>query len=305
MKHAGITPVMITGDNRRTADAVAGQVGVERVLAEVLPDDKADEIRRLQREGQRVAMVGDGINDAPALTQADVGFAIGAGTDIAVESADIVIMSDRLGAVMDAREIGVRSYRRTKQNLALAFVFNGIGVPTATTGLVHPIWAMVAMVASVTTVLVNSFRGRLLHRLRGASAGSPEAQIEQQHVREHDHGGLEPPEEVEHAYEAPAAERPRQAPEHAEQRVIDVERARHGEGAHTLQLKVPTHCHNCAQRVETRVGALRGVQGVRADHEHDQVTVEHTTEVFEGQIRAKLHDMGFDVEGHADEEASA
>jgi P-type E1-E2 ATPase len=166
MTDAGITPVMITGDNQRTADAVASRVGIHNVLAEVLSGEKADEVRRLQQSGQRVAMVGDGINDAPALTQSDVGFAIGAGTDIAIESADIVIMSERLAAVMDAHEIGIRSYRRTKQNLVVAFAFNGIGVPAATTGFVHPVWAMIAMIASVSAVLINSFRGRMLRGLR-------------------------------------------------------------------------------------------------------------------------------------------
>jgi len=161
MKAAGLRPVMITGDNERTARAVAAEVGIEEVLAHVLPDEKARRVRELQKAGQRVAMVGDGINDAPALTQADVGIAIGAGTDIAIESADVVIMGDRLGAVMDAYEIGRSSYAKTKQNLTLAFAFNGIGVPLAATGLVHPVWAMVAMVASVSTVLANSFGGRL------------------------------------------------------------------------------------------------------------------------------------------------
>ncbi|MDK1017700.1 MAG: HAD-IC family P-type ATPase, partial [Actinomycetota bacterium] len=159
---AGITPVMLSGDNRRTAHSVATQVGIDEVFAEILPDEKAAEIRRLQEGGTRVMMVGDGINDAPALTQADIGVAIGAGTDIAIDSADIVIMSDRLGSVMDAHEIGVSSYRKTKQNLALAFSFNGVGVVAAVTGLVSPVWAMIAMISSVTAVLANSFGGRLL-----------------------------------------------------------------------------------------------------------------------------------------------
>ncbi len=162
IKDAGITPVMLSGDNRRTAHSVAAQVGIDEVFAEILPDDKAAEIRRLQQDDTRVMMVGDGINDAPALTQADIGVAIGAGTDIAIDSADIVIMSDRLGSVMDAHEIGVSSYRKTKQNLALAFSFNGIGVVAAVTGLVSPVWAMIAMISSVTAVLANSFGGRLL-----------------------------------------------------------------------------------------------------------------------------------------------
>ncbi|MDK1039420.1 MAG: cation-translocating P-type ATPase [Actinomycetota bacterium] len=162
IKDAGITPVMLSGDNRRTAHSVATQVGIDEVFAEILPDEKAAEIRRLQEGGTRVMMVGDGINDAPALTQADIGVAIGAGTDIAIDSADIVIMSDRLGSVMDAHEIGVSSYRKTKQNLALAFSFNGVGVVAAVTGLVSPVWAMIAMISSVTAVLANSFGGRLL-----------------------------------------------------------------------------------------------------------------------------------------------
>ena len=162
MNDAGITPVMITGDNERTAHAVAKEVGIERVMADVLPDEKREEIEQLQDEGHRVAMVGDGINDAPALTQADIGIAIGAGTDIAIESADIVLMGERLGGVMDAYEIGEESYRKTRQNLITAFSFNGIGVAAATTGLVHPIWAMIAMVLSVSAVLANSFAGQVL-----------------------------------------------------------------------------------------------------------------------------------------------
>jgi len=166
LREAGLEPVMLTGDNRRTAEAVARRLGIGEYHAEVLPAQKAEKIRALQRDGTRVAMVGDGINDAPALMQADVGIAIGAGTDIAIESADVVLVGERLTAVADAIDIGRASYRKTVQNLALAFSFNGIGVPLATTGLVHPVWAMIAMAASVTAVLTNSFAGRLLPRRR-------------------------------------------------------------------------------------------------------------------------------------------
>ncbi|MFQ5914789.1 MAG: heavy metal translocating P-type ATPase, partial [Nitrospinota bacterium] len=164
MKEAGLEPVMITGDNWRTAKAVAAQVGISEVMAEVLPEQKAEKVRELQRQGYRVVMVGDGINDAPALMQADVGIAIGAGTDIAIESADVVLVGDRLGGVVDAYYIGKSSFRKTVQNVALAFAFNGIGVPAAVTGLVHPVTAMIAMAASVSTVLLNSFAGKLTPR---------------------------------------------------------------------------------------------------------------------------------------------
>ena len=153
----GYRLLMLTGDAEPTARAVAQQVGIEEVKARVRPEDKAACIRELQQEGRRVAMVGDGINDAPALTQADVGIAMGTGTDIAIESADVVVMGHRLQALLDVFQLGQEAYRRTRQNLALAFSFNGIGVPLAVTGWVQPVWAMVAMVASVTTVLLNAF----------------------------------------------------------------------------------------------------------------------------------------------------
>lgn len=159
MKRQGITPVLMTGDNRRAAERVAHELGIDDVRAEVLPKDKAETVRDLQRHG-RVAMVGDGINDAPALTQADVGIAMGSGTDVAIESADIVIVGNRLDAVLMARDIGRRSYRRTQLNVVFAFLFNAIGVPIAATGLLYPIWAMVVMVVSVTAVLANSMWGR-------------------------------------------------------------------------------------------------------------------------------------------------
>lgn len=182
MKAAGLRPIMLTGDNERTARAVAAAVGIEEVLAEVLPHEKAEKIRELQAQGYRVVMVGDGINDAPALMQADVGIAIGAGTDIAIESADVILIGDRLGGVVDAYHIARASYRKTVQNLVLAFAFNGVGVPLATTGLVHPVWAMVAMVLSVSTVLANSFGGRLIPRSKGTEQATPDVQRLELHV---------------------------------------------------------------------------------------------------------------------------
>ena len=159
MRAAGVRPVLVTGDNRRAAERVASELGIDEVHAGALPDEKADVVRALQRRG-RVAMVGDGINDAPSLMQADVGVAMGAGTDIAIESADVVVVGNRLASVMTARQISRHSYRKTKQNVTLAFLFNGIGIPLATTGLVYPVWAMVAMALSVTGIFANSLWGR-------------------------------------------------------------------------------------------------------------------------------------------------
>ncbi|MBA7618578.1 Copper-exporting P-type ATPase [subsurface metagenome] len=158
LRKAGLKPILVTGDNKRAAQWVARELGIEEVHASVLPQEKAAIVRGLQSDAQ-VAMVGDGINDAPALMQADVGIAMGGGTDIAIESADIIIISNRLEALPIAREISRRSYGKMVQNVTLAFLFNGIGIPVAATGLIYPVWAMVAMAVSVTAIFVNSLWG--------------------------------------------------------------------------------------------------------------------------------------------------
>ena len=156
----GFETLIISGDNLRVTRTIAKKLGIKEILAEVLPQEKALKIRELQARGERVAMVGDGINDAPALMQADIGIAIGAGTDIAIESADIILVTDDLKKILDAYHIGKSSYYKTLQNIILAFGFNAIGIGTAITGILHPIWAMIAMVLSVSTVLINSFGGK-------------------------------------------------------------------------------------------------------------------------------------------------
>jgi heavy metal translocating P-type ATPase len=158
LRQAGLKTVLVTGDNERAARRVAYELGIDDIHADVLPHAKAELVRELQREA-RVAMVGDGINDAPALMQADIGIAMGAGTDIAIESADIIVLSNRLAAIPMARDISRRSYEKMVQNVTLAFLFNGMGIPLAATGLIHPVWAMVAMAVSVTAIFVNSLWG--------------------------------------------------------------------------------------------------------------------------------------------------
>jgi P-type Cu+ transporter len=159
LRDRGIETVLLTGDNERAARHVAAEAGITTVYAGVRPGEKAAIIRDLQRRG-RVAMVGDGVNDAAALMQSDVGIAMAGGTDIAIESADIIILNPRLEPVLAARDISRRGYRKMLQNVALAFCFNGIGIPLAATGLIYPVWAMAAMAGSVTAIFFNSLWGR-------------------------------------------------------------------------------------------------------------------------------------------------
>jgi len=276
----GIEPVMLTGDNERTARAVAERVGIGEIRAQVLPEDKAARVRELQQDGHRVAMVGDGINDAPALMQADIGIAIGAGTDIAIESSDVILVGERLSAVVDAWEVGRGSYRRTKQNLAIAFAFNGIGVPAASTGLVHPVWAMAAMATSVTMVLLNSFGLRVFSRSSYRRFADP-AQLR-----------------GEHGYHDETDEAPAITTEELEAEAVEPAAAGH---ATRLTMHVTgVHCGSCMERAAAGVADLEGVIEARPLPRLGDLSVEYlAAKAHPAAVAERLEQLGF---GTRDEE---
>src|SRR5206468_10407295 len=175
-----IDVAMLTGDARPTAEAVAARAGVKRVLAEILPEDKAGEIAKLQAEGRRVAMVGDGINDAPALARADVGIAMGSGTDVAIEAADVTLVRDDVHDVVDVVDLSRRTIRVIKENLVWAFGYNVVLIPVAA-GALYPIWGVLlspilagaAMAFSSVSVVMNSLRLKKWRSEAGAGGRGP------------------------------------------------------------------------------------------------------------------------------------
>ena len=171
LRSLGLTPVLLTGDNERTARSVADAVGIERICADVLPDEKVEEIRRLQAAREVVAMVGDGINDAPALAAADLGLALGTGTDVAIEASDLTLVSGDLRAAADAIRLARRTLRTIHGNLFWAFAYNVAALPLAVAGLLSPIVAAAAMAFSSVFVVTNSLR---LRRFRSEREADPD-----------------------------------------------------------------------------------------------------------------------------------
>jgi Cu+-exporting ATPase len=160
LRSLGLRPVLLTGDSAAAAGAVAAEVGIDEVIADVLPAGKADVVRRLQAEGRVVAMAGDGVNDAPALAQADLGLSIGTGTDVAIEASDLTLVSGDLRAAADAIRLSRATLRTIKQNLAWAFGYNVAAIPLAAAGLLNPVIAGLAMALSSLSVVANALRLR-------------------------------------------------------------------------------------------------------------------------------------------------
>ena len=266
-KSMGIDVVMLTGDNRRTAEAIRRQLGIDRVVAEVLPQDKEREVSAIQQTGKKVAMVGDGINDAPALTRADVGIAIGAGTDVAIESADVVLMKSDLLDAVTAIELSRAVIRNIKQNLFWAFFYNTIGIPLAAGiffplfGLrLNPMFGAAAMSLSSVCVVSNALLLKLFQPRRKAVADT-------------------------------SAPIPATTPE----RVGETKSENKGENGMEKKMMIEgMSCGHCSARVEKALNALEGVSA-KVDLEAKCAAISTQGKVSDEQLKAAVVDAGYEV----------
>ena len=274
MKRMGLEVVMLTGDNARTAQAIQKEVGADRVVAEVLPQDKETEIRRLQQQGKKVAMVGDGINDAPALARADVGIAIGAGTDIAIESADLVLMKNDLLDVAGAVQLGHAVIRNIKQNLFWALFYNAICIPVAA-GVFYP-WlgiklspmlGALAMSFSSVFVVTNALRLRFFNPVYAADTG---------------------------------ADAPRAAAHECRVEAVDILNTNKKERVDTMKKVLDIEgmmCQHCVAHVNKALSGIEGVEAVEVSLENKNAAVTLAADVSDEALVKAVVDAGYEVKG--------
>lgn len=285
MESMGIDVIMLTGDNERTARAIQRQLGISQVIAEVLPQDKEQEVSRLQKAGRKVAMVGDGINDAPALARADVGIAIGAGTDVAIESADIVLMKSDLMDAVTAVRLSKAVIRNIKQNLFWAFFYNSIGIPLAA-GVLYPIlelklspmFAAAAMSFSSVCVVTNALRLKMFQsesNTRETQAG--DNQLDR--ISEQGNTNIEFHSQI----------------QTNEKQIIKTQSETNTTGGKTMKIKVEgMSCGHCSSRVEQALNALSGVQAT-VHLDTGVADIQLTADVSEAELRKAIEDAGYGV----------
>ena len=269
-REMGLNVVMLTGDNRKTAEAIRKELDIGEAIADVLPTQKEAVIRRLQEQGHKVAMVGDGINDAPALTRADIGIAIGAGTDIAIDSADVVLMKDSLEDAATAIDLSRATIRNIHMNLFWAFFYNVLGIPVAAGALfpafgirLSPMIGSAAMSLSSVCVVTNALRLRFFKRRESGAVDPPAPAME---AGQHTPGDL-PAEETEKGMET-------------------MEKVLHVEGM---------MCAHCKAHVEKALLGVNGVTAAEADVENKRAVVQYTGEVSDEALVSAVKEAGYEA----------